>query len=122
MLDGQVFTHAVQAMVLGLLATICGFLSAGRDPQHRQVGWVLGFPGAVVALWGVWRIPGSYERQQRFNGLQKGSREQVAVETARLASSVERTTSRGRFPGGGPFENFLRSDAVTRSSSLTHGR
>lgn len=121
-LDGQVFTHAVLAIVFGLLATICGLLSAGREPQHRHVGWGLGFLGAVVTLWGVWTIPGSYERQQRFNGRQKRSREQVAVDTARLVSSVEGTTSRVGFPGGSPFDNFLRGDAVTRSSSVTRGR
>lgn len=116
LLDGQVFTHAVQAMVLGLLATICGLLSAGREPQHRHVGWVLGFLGAVVTLWGVWTIPGSFERQQRFDGRQKRSREQVVVDAGRLADSVERMTIRTRFPGGAPFASFLRGDGALRSA------
>lgn len=92
LLDGQVFTHAVLAMAFGLLATICGLLSAGREPQHRHVGWGLGFLGAVVRLWGVWTIPGSYERQQRFNERQRGSREHLSVDTNHLAKSLERSS------------------------------
>src|ERR1043165_2687501 len=52
-LDGQTFTHAIEAIVSGAVALGCGFRSARRDhanPTRRWEGRVMGFLGCVLII------------------------------------------------------------------------
>jgi peptidoglycan/LPS O-acetylase OafA/YrhL len=67
LLDGQVFTHAVLGIVCGCVALACGLASAREDPPHRWEGRIMAILGVALGVWCLISLPGTYERQKRFN-------------------------------------------------------
>jgi len=68
LLDGQVFTHAVMGVVLGVGAVFAGRAAARRDPPHRWEGWIMSVLGGILVVFSVAALPSAYRFQKQFNG------------------------------------------------------
>ena len=67
LLDGQTFTHAVAGSIFGVVAVVCGMVSARRDPPHRWEGWIMAGFGVCLSVWCIIQFPSAFATQKRFN-------------------------------------------------------
>jgi hypothetical protein len=70
LLDGQIFTHAVEGLVFGVAAVVCGLVSARREYSNvirRWEGRIMAALGLVLALFCVVQLPLAYQFQTKFN-------------------------------------------------------
>jgi hypothetical protein len=77
LLDGQVFTHAVEGIMCGLVSFVCGVALArkGRDP--RWTSWMIAALGLGLAIWCGIKSPAAYRSQQKFNDRSREHREKI---------------------------------------------
>jgi hypothetical protein len=78
LLDGQVFTHAVQGIICGGVAIACGLVSARKERASTMKRWagrsLAGF-GVLLVVISAAQLPGAYEFQTRFNERSRRARE-----------------------------------------------
>lgn len=75
LLDGQVFTHAVQGIICGTIAIGCGEASARKarsSAMRRWIGHSLAALGLLLLAFSVTQLPGAYQFQTKFNERSRG--------------------------------------------------
>lgn len=87
LLDGQVFTHSILGIVAGIIAFVCGFGSARKDPPHRWLGRIMAVLGVALAIWYSLVLSSTYAQRDSI-GINRRRLIPVMVFSAYLLSTL----------------------------------